>query len=96
MSWLIAHLNNFWLGFIAGPVILILLFLLIVFIARQRRAWWEWYKGLPVVQYPAMFLIIIGARWIRGKYCKWEPRDGRLWISPCVRGFSTEPRKGDQ
>lgn len=80
-------IDKFWLGFIAGPLACILFVLLLLLAARQWRGWFEWYKGLPVVQYPAMWLIVIGARFIRGGYCKWMKRDGRIWFSPCTRGF---------
>lgn len=83
-------MSAFWKGFVAFPISLILLILLLLLIAREYRAWYQWFKGLPVFQYPAMLLLIIGAKILNNSHCKWMRYENRLWLSPKVRGFDLE------
>ncbi len=83
-------MSQFWKGFIAFPICLTLLILFILVLSREYKAWYRWFKGLPVFQYPAMFLLIIGAKILNNEHCKWMRYENRLWLSPKVRGFDLE------
>ncbi len=83
-------MSPFWKGFIAFPICTISLILLIVLASREYKAWYRWFKGLPIFQYPAMLLIIIGAKILNNAHCKWMQYENRIWLSPNVRGFDLE------
>ena len=70
-----------------APLFWFLALMLLLFVARQYKAWFTWYKGLPIVQYPAMWFVAIGAKFLNTKHCKWQRYNGRIWFSPMVRGF---------
>jgi hypothetical protein len=77
-----------WTGIVLAPIFWILLFILLGFANRQTKAIKEWYLGLPIVQWPAMWLVIIGCKVLRRKSCFFKHSSGRIWLSPNVRGFA--------
>jgi len=82
------HIPAFWFGVILAPVLWFLILSLAGFSFRQGRAIKEWYVGLPIAQWPAMFLLVIACKVIRSKkYCHFMNYDGRYWISPNVEDF---------
>lgn len=73
---------------IYAPIFWSLLYSFIALVARERRAWFEWYYGLPLVQYPAMLFVVIGCKHLKTKKCRFMRYENRIWISPNVRGFN--------
>jgi len=84
-------LKLFWLGAILGPLVWYVVLKTVWFIfIKQWRAIKDWYLGLPLVQWPAMLLLIIGTKVIRKKHCEVMRYNGRIWYSPKVAGFVIE------
>ena len=54
---------------------------------RLCRALVRWYFGLPVVQWPAVGLIVLGCKLIRPRYMKTMRADGRYWFSLMCKSF---------
>ena len=81
----------FWIGILVAPPIwyVVLKALWFIFI-KQRNAIRDWYMGLPIVQWPAMLLVVLGTKAIKVKNCKVMKYDGRVWYSPTVKGFETK------
>ena len=89
----ILHNKTFLLGLLLGPIPWIILLILLGFSYRQVKAIREWYLGLPITQWPAMLLVVLGCKVLRtGKYCKFMQYEGRFWVSPMVEGFRLEPK----
>ena len=84
----VIHIPAFWLGFLAFPVIAFALLSLAGFGFRQSRAIKTWFIGLPIVQWPAMFLVVMGCKVLRlKKHCHFMQYDRRYWISPNTDGW---------
>ena len=82
--WLITN----WSGILCGPVIWLLFFIFLGFSNRQIKAIREWYIGIAINQWWAMWLVVIGCKILRNKnYCLFIPHEGRFWLSPNVKGF---------
>lgn len=80
-----------WLGVLIGPVIWYVSIRVLYFIfVQQGRAIRKWYVGLPVIQWPAMILIVLGSKFVRTGNCKWMRYENRIWFSPMVKGFEVE------
>ena len=78
----------FWYGVALAPIAWLIVLSIAGFSFRQGKAIKEWYIGLPIVQWPAMWLVILGCKVLRTKkYCHFMPYDGRYWLSPNVNGF---------
>ncbi len=88
--------KQFWEGFVAFPVVLIVAILLLILIAREYRAWKEWFKGLPIFQYPAMLMLVLSCKILNLKHCKWMQYENRIWLSPMVSGFNVEKKVAGQ
>lgn len=84
---------KYWWILLVGPVVTVAEILILWWVARQTRAIYEWYRGLPLYQWPAMMLIVLGSRGVRGKYCKFMRYENRFWISPEVAGFNVDINK---
>jgi hypothetical protein len=82
--------KEFWLGVGIGPVLWITVLWLLYTLFKQREHISKWYKGLPFIQWPALFLIVMGCKVIMKKNCKTMKYDNRLWISPETEGFKYE------
>lgn len=81
------HISRFWLGTLVGPFIWLTILWLLWRLLAQREAIRSWYRGLPLIQWPAMMLIVLGSKVIQSKYCEWMQYNGRFWLSPKVEGF---------
>ena len=89
------HNGVFWVGVLCAPLFyyVVLRTLWWVFI-KQRRAIIDWYWGLPFIQYPSMWLVVMGCRRLKdGKLCQFMTYEGRFWISPSVQGFKIPEEK---
>lgn len=85
---MLIHIPAFWVGIILAPIAWLLILSIAGFSFRQGKAIREWYIGLPIIQWPAMLLLVIGCKIIRSKkYCHFMDHEGRYWISPNVEGF---------
>ena len=81
----------FWIGLIVAPIVWYIFLKTIWFIfVKQWKAIKNWYWGLPIIQWPAMMLIVIGTKVIHKKYCKTMRYENRLWYSPMVEQFKIE------
>lgn len=81
----------FWLGIVIGPLLWFIVIKTLWFIfVKQGKAIRDWYTGLPLVQWPAMFLLILGTKAIHKKHCEVMKYNGRIWYSPKVTGFQLE------
>lgn len=85
-------MSAFWLGFVTAIAVVISIPLLILIVAREYRAWYLWFKGLPIFQYPAMLMLVLAAKIINVEHCMWMNYDNRVWMSPKVRGFNLEDK----
>lgn len=78
----------FWYGILVSPIIWLAILCIAGFSFRQLKAIREWYFGLPIVQWPAMWLVVMGCKVLKiKKYCHFMTYDGRFWLSPNVKGF---------
>jgi ABC-type dipeptide/oligopeptide/nickel transport system permease subunit len=85
---ILIHVTAWWLGFLSFPVIALVLLSLAGFGFRQMRAVKTWFVGLPIVQWPAMFLVVAGCKVLRAKkYCHFMQYEHRYWISPNTDGW---------
>lgn len=75
---------------IVGPTFWLLLIAFLKWVLFELKAIKKWYFGLPIYQYPAMLLIILGARHIKKPYGMWRKMDGRWWLSVNTTGFQVE------
>lgn len=79
------------LGLILGPLVWFLIAKIVWTITKQHKAISTWYRGLPLIQYPALFLVILGMKVIKQKNCKvlfYNDGEGkRIWLSPNTEGF---------
>jgi hypothetical protein len=81
-------LSSFWGGVILTLLAQIVVVLFLLFWRAQRRSILKWYYGLPLVWYPAMWMVAFGCRLLlAGKGAEFMKRNGRHWISPNVAGF---------
>lgn len=71
-----------------APVFWIGVYSLIALVAREYRSWAQWYYGLPIIQYPSMWFVVMGSKHLRTKHCRFMKYENRIWISPNVRGFN--------
>lgn len=71
-----------------APAFWSMLYASIALVARQYRGWHEWYCGLPLIQYPSLWLVVMGSKRLRKKHCRYMRYENRLWLSPNVRGFN--------
>ena len=82
---------QFWVtAMIAGPVAWVVLVGGFLALKKQVKAVRRWYYGLPIYYYPAMLLIILGARHLSKKHCEWKKLDGRLYFTVYTQGFNPE------
>lgn len=82
------HNPIFWTGILLAPIPWVLLIVLLGFSNRQVKAIKEWYVGLPITQWLAMYFIVIGCQVVKTKkYCHFMTYEGRHWVSPNVDGF---------
>jgi hypothetical protein len=85
------HNHTFWWGVLLAPIAWATVILVLAFISRQRKAVRKWYIGLPIIQWPAMLLVVIGCKVLqRKKYTEFMQYGGRFWLSPKVAGFKVE------
>lgn len=80
-------MSPFWRGFASFPICLLIAIFSTLIATREYRAWYQWFKGLPIFQYPAMLMLIIAAKVLNVHHCKWMNYEDRVWLSPRVRGF---------
>jgi uncharacterized membrane protein YoaT (DUF817 family) len=91
---MILHIPAFWIGFLSFPGIALIALSFAGFSYRQSRAIRTWFIGLPIVQWPAMFLVVLGCKVLRSKkYCHYMQYDQRFWISPNTEGWSIPEEK---
>lgn len=78
------------LATVIGPIFWIVFIGILTFTVKELKAIRKWYWGLPIYQYPAMLLIILGARHILKPYGEWKKFDGRWWLTIKTQGFISE------
>lgn len=92
---ILIHIPAFWLGFFLFPVIAFIALSLVGFSWRQLSALKTWYIGLPIVQWPAMWLVVLGCKVLKTKkYCHFLVYNQRYWVSPAVDGFKVPDDAG--
>ena len=77
-------------AFLLGPILWLFLIFGLKFLVKELKAIRKWYYGLPIYQYPAMLLIILGARHICKPYGEWKKFEGRWWFTIKSQGFIVE------
>lgn len=83
------HTPALWIGLILGPIAW---YLVIKIIRGVYMLITQWLMGLPLVQWPAMMLVVLGCKFLRDpKYCQFMRYNDRFWISPGVSGFEIMP-----
>ncbi len=85
----------FWIGILVGPVVWLIVAKTLWFIfIKQWKAIREWYVGLPIIQWPAMLMLVLATKVIRQKHCevlRYNSGSGmRVWYSPKVKGFEVD------
>lgn len=81
-TWVVAAL--------VGPVFWLVVIAVMRWLLFELKAIRKWYFGLPIYQYPAMLLIILGTRHIQKPYGEWKRFDGRWWYTINSQGFNIE------
>lgn len=87
---------SFWIGVILAPFFWYMAYQAIKFVASQTKAWRKFFRGLPIVQYPFMWMICIGVKFIERKHCNFMVYENRWWFSPKVKGFDAPANITDQ
>jgi hypothetical protein len=83
-------------GVLLGPLFWMLLYMIGLLLLRRFVSFSAWFKGLPIIQWPAMYLIVLGSSMVTRKYCQVMRYENRLWYSPIVTRFTlTEERSND-
>lgn len=86
------HSWQTWLNvLLVAPIFWIIAFFIIRWVGKQYQNWFHWYKGLAIIQYPALFLVVIGCKVLRTKHCKVMTYNNRTWLSPETSGFIIDP-----
>lgn len=80
-------MNDFWRGFLLFPALVIALTLVLIFLARQSRAMFRWYIGLPVTRWWAMGLFVLSLKFLQQRNVRTMRAQGRIWFSPLVKEF---------
>jgi phosphoglycerol transferase MdoB-like AlkP superfamily enzyme len=73
-------------GLFTLPLGIIALLLAAVIYRRVR----EWYLGLPLTSWFGMTLVLIGLKLVNRRHMESLKGQGRIWISPRVKGFELE------
>lgn len=86
----------FWIGVIVAPFVWYVAYQILKFLGNQTKNWRKFFRGLPIVQYPAMWMICIGAKFIQKNHCSFMVYENRWWFSPKVKGFEAPVDMPDQ
>lgn len=86
---ILIHIEAWWLGFLSFPLIAFAALSLAGFGWRQLKAIKTWYIGLPIVQWPVAFLVVLGCKVLRAnkRHCHFLIANQRYWISPNTDGW---------
>jgi hypothetical protein len=80
----------FWIGVLCAPIPWLITVWFLWWLSKQRKNIREWYMGLPLVQWPAMLLVVLGTKVLQRKHCEIMRYNGRVWYSPLVKGFNVD------
>ena len=80
-------MDRFWQGFVAFPTVAVVLVLILLFAARQSRAIFRWYIGMPLTRWWAMAMLVFALKHTPQSRVKVIRAQGRVWMSPMVKEF---------
>lgn len=89
---MIRHWQTWAFALTVGPLAWLIFIFAVRFLLKEFRAVRKWYWGLPIYQYPAMLLIVLGARHIRKPYGEWKKFDDHWWFTVKTPGFEVEEK----
>lgn len=79
---------SFWFGVITGPFLLLALFGVFRMGSKLYR---EYFRGIGILSWPGMWLVIIGLKLVRKKHLRTFQGMDRFWVSPNVEAFVKKP-----
>lgn len=81
------HQPLFWIGGVCVPFLFLLLIVVTRFLGKLYR---DYLKGLGILSWPGMVLVMIGLKLVRPKHMKMFVGQNRIWVSPAVKMFEKE------
>lgn len=78
---------------VIGPLFWAVVTVLVMLLRKEMKAIRKWYYGLPLYQYPAMLIVLLGVRHLQKPYGEWRKMDGRFWFTIKTTGFLVEDDK---
>jgi hypothetical protein len=84
-------ISPFWAGVVASPFIILAVWFALFLLGRAYSKIKPFFWGMPVINYLGMLFILLGLCLVRvkNKYVSFRTLDGRIWMSPHVKAFTT-------